>query len=185
MIELCSRSPIKDDHHQVRSQREFWALKKQTRGHSMRRQQAIKTSQTVMNATPGTYILVMHLEHPIHITIGKQPSQHFLSGYYLYIGSAFGSGGLRARVGRHLRDKKKMRWHIDYLLAHTSITAVWFQTNQRLECTWSKTIASNEAATAIKHFGASDCRCLSHLYTFKSLPDIDLNPDYRIIYPCY
>jgi len=38
-----------------------------------------------------------------------------LPGYYIYIGSAFGPGGVRARMLRHLRADKPKHWHIDYL----------------------------------------------------------------------
>ncbi len=35
------------------------------------------------------------------------------SGVYVYVGSAMGAGGLRARVKRHLSSSKKIHWHID------------------------------------------------------------------------
>ncbi|MBT3425412.1 MAG: DUF123 domain-containing protein [Gammaproteobacteria bacterium] len=54
-----------------------------------------------------------------------------------------------------------------------------------MECRWSKAIASLKLASAIKDFGASDCRCSSHLTYFEFLPQIDLKRDYRIIYPDY
>ena len=37
------------------------------------------------------------------ISIGRLGQQHFPIGDYFYVGSARGAGGLRARVGRHLR----------------------------------------------------------------------------------
>ncbi|MBT3425411.1 MAG: hypothetical protein HOL98_01115 [Gammaproteobacteria bacterium] len=39
--------------------------------------------------------------------------------------AALSGQGLQARVGRQLQSKNKMRWHIDSLLAHTAIAAVW------------------------------------------------------------
>jgi glycine dehydrogenase len=60
-----------------------------------------------------------------------------------------GPGGLKARVGRHIRSEKKTRWHIDYLLPHTTLKKVWYQPQLRLECTWSETIAVVDAANPI------------------------------------
>jgi Uri superfamily endonuclease len=134
-----------------------------------------------LNSTPGTYVLVVNLGQPIKIRIGKQSSQQFRPGYYLYVGSAFGPGGLKARVGRHIRSEKKTRWHIDYLLPHTTLKKVWYQPQLRLECTWSETIAVVDAANTITGFGASDCRCSSHLYHFQSIPEIDLKPSARVL----
>jgi len=36
---------------------------------------------------------------------------------YAYGGSAYGPGGLRARIRRHLRAEKPLRWHVDRLIA--------------------------------------------------------------------
>ncbi|MCX8165032.1 MAG: GIY-YIG nuclease family protein [Acidilobaceae archaeon] len=47
--------------------------------------------------------------------VGSLGTLRFSSGLYLYIGSARGQGGVRARISRHLRKEKVLRWHIDYL----------------------------------------------------------------------
>ncbi len=65
---------------------------------------------------PGIYFLLIKLAISKEIVIGKLGSMQFRKGYYIYVGSAMGNGGLRARVGRHLSGQKKMHWHIDYLL---------------------------------------------------------------------
>ena len=135
-----------------------------------------KSIEDGLNSTPGTYVLVVNLDGHRQITIGRQSTRQFQPGYYLYVGSAFGPGGLKARVGRHMRSEKKMRWHIDYLLPHTTTREVWYQPQLRLECIWSETIAVVDAANPITGFGASDCRCSSHLYHFQSVPEIDLKP---------
>ena len=57
----------------------------------------------------------------------------FPKGFYAYCGSAM--VGLAARINRHLRRKKKVRWHVDYLLEKGRITKVLSaETNERLEC---------------------------------------------------
>ncbi len=39
----------------------------------------------------------------------------FPAGILAYVGSAAGPGGLGARIGRHFRKGKALRWHVDYL----------------------------------------------------------------------
>ena len=63
----------------------------------------------------GTYQLVIHLEADRIITVGKLGRFHFPAGYYIYSGSA--QKNLTHRISRHLRKKKPLRWHIDYLLS--------------------------------------------------------------------
>jgi len=61
----------------------------------------------------GTYALVVALDRSQHITIGRRGGFHFPAGFYIYIGSALGPGGLSARIGRHLLAEKRLHWHID------------------------------------------------------------------------
>ena len=73
------------------------------------------------------------------------------AGQYAYVGSAHGPGGLRARVGRHLRTEKSLQWHIDYLTAalpvmHVITVAV--TNGARLECTWVKRLLALNGASA-------------------------------------
>ena len=48
----------------------------------------------------GIYALVLHLEHREEITVGKLGTVTFPAGYYLYVGSALGPGGLEARLAQ-------------------------------------------------------------------------------------
>lgn len=50
----------------------------------------------------GTYVLVIRLREPQEISVGRLGVFPFHHGYYVYIGSAFGPGGLKARIRRHL-----------------------------------------------------------------------------------
>jgi Uri superfamily endonuclease len=92
------------------------------------------------------------------------------AGDYFYIGSAHGAGGLRARVGRHLRGDGKRHWHIDYLRAVVEVQAVLYTVaDKSLECVWSQALAQLPGALIpIPHFGSSDCRsgCAAHLMAF-------------------
>lgn len=76
-----------------------------------------------------------------------------------------GSGGLRARLIRHInsRDKPK-HWHIDYLLAHAHLNRIlWSVSDITFECAWAGALRQL-FDLPIPGFGASDCRCGGHLF---------------------
>ncbi len=116
---------------------------------------------------PGTYALQMVLSVPARLRIGALGEFAFPEGEYLYTGNAFGSGGLRARISRHLEGGRKRHWHIDYLLPSVRISRVFFVcTSPPLECAWSQALAVlPTAGIPVARFGASDCRsgCKAHL----------------------
>lgn len=113
----------------------------------------------------GIYCLVLRSEGAA-IRIGSLGERTFGAGYYIYVGSALGPGGLE-RVGRHLRfareKKRTPRWHLDYLLQDPRfrpVGAVCGCTGERLECR----LASEIGGVSIQGFGSSDCTCPSHLF---------------------
>ncbi|MFP3854682.1 MAG: GIY-YIG nuclease family protein [Anaerolineales bacterium] len=96
-------------------------------------------------------------------------------GAYLYVGSALGSGGVRARVARHSRDSSNKHWHIDYLRPSLTLKRVFLTyCEQRLEHDWATAMmALSGAENPIPGFGSSDCRCAAHLFFFEITPNID------------
>ena len=93
-------------------------------------------------------------------------------GFYVYVGSAFGSGGLRARIAHHGRRARRPRWHIDYLRLHAAPCRVWLSGEAR-EHQWMAAIASMPGASApMRGFGSSDCHCASHLLFFTRRPPL-------------
>ncbi|MDP6139502.1 MAG: GIY-YIG nuclease family protein, partial [Candidatus Woesearchaeota archaeon] len=110
-----------------------------------------------MDIKKGIYILIIYLNKPKKIKIGTLGNIFFKKGYYCYIGSALNN--LEKRVQRHLSSKKKIRWHIDYLLKHAKIINVKVKiTNRKLECSVNKKVEKN-SKEVIKSFGSSDCNC--------------------------
>lgn len=69
-----------------------------------------------LSGRTGTYVLIIELNKTCKISVGALGVISFDGGYYAYVGSARGPGGLRARLRRHLSRPKKRRWHIDFLL---------------------------------------------------------------------
>lgn len=113
--------------------------------------------------TPGVYQLWIELCEPAQLTVGKLGTFDFPAGVYVYTGSAL--GGLEQRLARHRRRRKKMHWHIDYLLRRARILRTMSRaTRERLECSWNAETLRLEGARVIApHFGSSDCDCATHL----------------------
>jgi len=131
----------------------------------VRRQGAGKAEESLPPA-PGSYLLVLRLPAPERLAIGALGEHDFAPGTYLYCGSALGPGGVRARVRRHVEGAAALHWHIDYLLRRGLVLAVSARTGtRRLECEWAAALSLSEAFTCpAPRFGASDCRCRSHLW---------------------
>lgn len=85
-------------------------------------------------------------------------------GIYLYLGSAYGPGGLPARLRRHLRADKRLHWHVDHLTAEGTVECVFSLPNGR-ECDLVDLAGTLPAIHApVAGFGSSDCRrCTAHL----------------------
>lgn len=111
----------------------------------------------------GCYVLVLCVKRPCWIKAGKLPEREFEKGLYLYIGRA--KRFLRGRLARHLRTKKKLFWHIDYLLQKSLIEKIWCRLGYFDECQIVSSIIEvcGESCSSIPAFGASDCRCPGHL----------------------
>ncbi len=109
------------------------------------------------------------------LSIGKLGDFAIVPGYYLYVGSALGAGGLRARISRHLRLVSRPHWHIDYLKPHLAMDSIWYAYDRvRRECQWGQQIQQQLSAQCpIPGFGASDCRCQTHLYALSAPPSFD------------
>lgn len=119
-----------------------------------------------MKKKPGTYALVLQSGCSQVINIGKLGNLEILQGYYMYIGSAFGPGGIRARISHHRRISPNPHWHIDYLRKDLKLLETWYTHDpEHREHQWSELINSfQELSLPHKKFGASDCACESHLF---------------------
>lgn len=116
----------------------------------------------------GCYIILLFLDSCKTIKIGKLGELSFKKGYYCYVGSA--TRNLTQRIERHKRVRKKQHWHIDYLRSFCKILATYpIRSSEDLECKLALSINAI-AQKSIKHFGCSDCSCLSHLFFFKDDP---------------
>jgi len=132
---------------------------------------------------PGTYALIFELIESCRLNVGHLGWNNFPPGFYVYCGSAYGPGGLRARLGRHLRGVGRIHWHIDHLRPVAKVRGYIYQVQHgydklciRLECDWCKQLAALPGASIpIPKFGASDCRsgCPAHLVHFPGYDFVD------------
>jgi Uri superfamily endonuclease len=119
----------------------------------------------------GTYLLLLECNNEAELSIGKFGRMNTEPGYYLYVGSAFGPGGIRSRINHHMRRAGRPHWHIDYLRTVAVLVNAWCVYGYRYEHEWSRSLSKSEAATVpLKGFGSSDCECATHLFYFKSKP---------------
>jgi Uri superfamily endonuclease len=123
----------------------------------------------------GTYALLLSLSAPAAISVGRLGDHPIPRGFYLYIGSALGPGGILARLARHSLLEKKRHWHIDYLRPAALLEQAWVMaSNARAECHWAA--AANglpQSTTPMPGFGASDCHCPAHLFHFPARPSAE------------
>jgi Uri superfamily endonuclease len=130
---------------------------------------------TMLPSASGTYILVLRSAATGRIRIGRLGTLQLRPGYYVYIGSAFGPGGLRGRISHHERVAKHPRWHVDYLRRHTWLESVFYRCGERREHAWAGAIGATSGANAVLlGFGSSDCGCAAHLYWFQDRSRLEI-----------
>ena len=122
----------------------------------------------------GLYQLVIRLGEKHVIDVGRLGRFAFPAGYYVYTGSA--RRGLEARVARHLRKEKRLRWHVDYLLTRARVVEVKRYREGRIsECELSRRVEGLPGSDVVAPgFGSSDCRCSTHLFHFRRNPAREL-----------
>jgi len=111
----------------------------------------------------GSYTLILRLNEAAEVEIGSLGTLELRKGFYAYNGSANGSGGFK-RLERHLEQRGKKHWHIDYInhSPKTGIVAFFKSPGADAECSVSQELSLEFEAVA--GFGCSDCNCNSHLY---------------------
>ena len=107
-----------------------------------------------------SYQLQIDVRQPIRCAIGRLGGFDFPAGRYVYTGSA--RRGFEARVARHLRAEKALRWHIDHLLSAPGVKITKVVRSCREECRLNQ---ASPGRVLVPGFGSSDCKagCGSHL----------------------
>ena len=118
----------------------------------------------------GTYLLFLYISEEMQIE-RRGVRINLEKGFYFYIGSAFGAGGLSSRLHRHVRKQKKKHWHIDQITMHkaSEIVGIAVSINQKEECEINQILSGLECFVPINGIGNSDCKenCESHFLKVK------------------
>jgi sugar fermentation stimulation protein A len=110
----------------------------------------------------GAYIAVFDLPERRLLQVGRLGCFPFAPGLYLYVGTA--QRNLDARLERHAREEKPLRWHIDYLSTQADMLGTMVVPGPReRECELARELAQSYERP-VPGFGASDCRCKGHLF---------------------
>jgi sugar fermentation stimulation protein A len=120
-------------------------------------------------ADKGSYILVFYNEKPFKKIIGSLGERDFKKGYYVYVGSAL--HGLEKRIKRHLRQTKKIRWHMDYISPQCmKVEKVYpIRRPDRIEVGLARGMMEI-CAEFVPGFGSSDSEIDSHFFYFRERP---------------
>lgn len=133
----------------------------------------------------GSYVLALRSSTSTRVTIGRLGEAAVAPGWYLYVGSALGPGGLRGRLRHHLRAVCRPHWHIDYLRQACPVEQVWCVADaQRWEHCWAELLATMATPAPRLRFGASDCRCIAHCFFVEARPQcVDFVAAARLAHP--
>ena len=107
-----------------------------------------------------SYQLLIKVTKDMDLKVGKLGRFIFPMGSYVYTGSA--KTNIDKRIERHLSKKKKLHWHIDYLLNNDYAEVINTKKSIMIECSLNK---KTNGTIIIKGFGSTDCNldCKSHL----------------------
>ena len=104
------------------------------------------------------YVVASWVPRRETIDVGALGAVTFDRGWYAYVGSA--RRGRDARVARHGRSAKPLRWHADYLFSRHPATKAWLVDTAQDECELAGQLA---LVRTPPRFGSSDCTCGGHL----------------------
>jgi Uri superfamily endonuclease len=124
------------------------------------------------------YVVAAWVPRRETIVVGALGPVTFARGWHAYVGSA--RRGRDARVARHMRADKPLRWHADYLFTRHPAARAWLLDTPLSECELAgrlraagapgrggapgrPTAADGVPVAAAARFGASDCDCPGHL----------------------
>ena len=107
-----------------------------------------------------SYQLFIKVKKDINLKVGKLGRFTFPIGAYVYTGSA--KTNINKRIERHLSKKKKLHWHVDYLLNNDYVEIINTKKSKMTECSLNK---KTNGTIIISGFGSADCNlgCRSHL----------------------
>ena len=130
------------------------------------------TACGTLPAAPGTYLLVLDAVRAGEVRVGRLGLLEVRPGWYLYVGSAQGPGGLAARVAHHLSPPRRPHWHLDHVRGLLRPRELWYTVDgRRREDLWADVAAAWPGVRVpLPGFGASDRPGRTHLFQVPAQP---------------
>ncbi len=112
----------------------------------------------------GAYLLFLRLDSQTELKVGRLGEFHLQPGIYIYVGSAM--GGFGRRLPRYFSSRRKVKWHIDYLLEKAELEAILLlPSSTKIEQEIAARLAKMEGISeVVPGFDASDSTEKTHLF---------------------
>lgn len=115
----------------------------------------------------SSYSIILRLNSNKKLEVGSLGTIFLVKGFYVYNGSAYGTGGLASRIKHHVKKRKKLHWHIDYLTSDNEckILRVIAFKKRNLERKVSLEMLREREFVGIPKFGSTDDKIArTHLF---------------------
>ncbi len=110
-----------------------------------------------------SYVLFMRVRKSFFCEVKRLGKVNFKRGYYIYVGSS-PLRTVNSRILRHMRRKKRLFWHIDFLTSSKLCKIREIYVFRYRECSLAHALVREGFRVAREKFGSSDCNCPSHLF---------------------
>lgn len=134
---------------------------------------AAESAPDVADGAARLYVVAAYLPRAVIVSVGALGVVRLARGWHAYVGSA--RRGREARVARHFRAEKPLRWHVDYLFARHPPSLAWMIDGDAslTECALAAGLSAAGDRRSCPRFGSSDCGCPGHLIHFGSRAALD------------
>lgn len=124
-----------------------------------------KACSSIPSGCKGIYTLILRVDDEALVEVGSLGALEISKGFYAYIGSGKGPGGVRARLCRHIHGCGKKHWHIDYLHGIAKPVGFTYCCSEDRDEYWLYKLYKEVFTPRFRGFGSSDDRrAFSHLF---------------------
>ncbi|MBO3763117.1 MAG: GIY-YIG nuclease family protein [Candidatus Brockarchaeota archaeon] len=120
----------------------------------------------------GSYSIIFKLIINKKLEVGTLKTTFLSRGFYVYNGSAYGSGGLMSRIKHHVEKKKRRHWHMDYVTSSSKckILKIIVCKKRNIERRISlEMLEEKDSFIGIPKFGATDDKVSkTHLFLIRA-----------------
>ncbi|MCI4439290.1 DUF123 domain-containing protein [archaeon] len=133
----------------------------------------------------GSYSIILKLNSNKKLKVGALKTIFLSRGFYVYNGSAYSVGGLASRIKHHLKKRKKLHWHIDYLTScgKCKVLRIIVCKKRNLERDVSLEMLKEQEFIGIPKFGSTDDKVAkTHLFLIRANSEIEALEKVKKVY---